>query len=91
MTLVRVVFEAVIRGAAVLETDEEFSAKLQTTLTRLPPLKIGENGTIQEWIEDYQERDPRHRHVSHLLGLHPFSLITSKDRDLFEAARKTLV
>ncbi len=53
-------------------------------------MRIGENGTIQEWIEDYQEQDPRHRHVSHLLGLHPFSLITPRDPELLEAARKTL-
>jgi alpha-L-fucosidase 2 len=90
MPLVRVVFDAVIQGAATLETDEELRNRLKTALTKLPPLKIGQNGTIQEWIEDYKEQDPRHRHVSHLLGLHPFSLITEEDRDLFEAARKTL-
>jgi len=89
-TLVRVVFEAVIQGGTVLDTDKEFREQLTTALARLPPLKIGENGTIQEWIEDYREQDPRHRHVSHLLGLHPFSLITAADPKLFEAARKTL-
>ena len=90
MTLVRVVFEAVIQGATTLDTDQEFRRKLETALAKVPPLKIGENGTIQEWIEDYQERDPHHRHVSHLLGLHPFSLIPAEDPALFEAARKTL-
>ena len=63
---------------------------MEAALAKLPPLRIGQNGTIQEWIEDYQEQDPRHRHVSHLLGLHPFSLITAEDPELFEAARKTL-
>jgi alpha-L-fucosidase 2 len=89
-TLVRVVFEAVIEGSKVLDTDEEFREALQAALAKLPPLKIGANGTIQEWIKDFDEQEPRHRHVSHLLGLHPFALITSEDPDLFEAARKTL-
>jgi len=89
-TLARVVIEAVLQGAKALDTDKEFCRKLETAMAKLPPLKIGENGTIQEWIEDYREQDPRHRHVSHLLGLHPFSLITAEDPALFEAARKTL-
>ena len=89
-TLARVVLEAVIAGATTLDTDEELREELRLALTKLPPLEIGANGTIQEWIEDYAEPNPQHRHVSHLLGLHPFSLITAQDEDLFEAARKTL-
>jgi alpha-L-fucosidase 2 len=89
-TLVRVVLEAVIQGATVLETDAELREQLQAALAKLPPLQIGQNGTIQEWIEDYQEQDPRHRHVSHLLALHPFALITPDDAELLEAARQTL-
>lgn len=47
-------------------------------------------GRIQEWIEDYQEADPKHRHVSHLYGLHPGSIINSDTPEPFAAARKTL-
>lgn len=89
-TLIRVVFEAVIQGASILDTDIEFRGRLETALLRLPPMKVGENGTIQEWIEDYQEPDPHHRHVCHLIGLHPFSHINAKNPKLFTAARKTL-
>jgi alpha-L-fucosidase 2 len=90
MTLVRVVFEVVIQGSTILDTDKVFREKLATALAKLPPIKVGQNGTIQEWIEDYQERDPRHRHVSHLLGLHPFSVIAPNTPELFSAAGKTL-
>jgi len=90
MTLVRVVFDAVIRGSQILKTDATFRDELETALDRLPPMKIGANGTIQEWIEDYEEKQPKHRHISHLLGLHPFSSIQPKDEALFTAARKTL-
>ncbi|MDH3981764.1 MAG: glycoside hydrolase family 95 protein [Kiritimatiellaceae bacterium] len=90
MTLVKVVFDAVIKGGEALEVDEAFRAELEAARKKLPPIQIGANGTIQEWIEDYQEKDPKHRHVSHLLGLHPFSIIQPKQEKLFAAARKTL-
>jgi len=89
-SIVRVVFETVVRGSKILDTDEQLRAKLEDSLDKLPPLRVGADGTIQEWIEDYKEAEPKHRHVSHLIGLHPFSLITEKEPHLLEAARKTL-
>ncbi len=89
-SIVRVVFEAVVQGSKILDTDEQLRAELKRSLKKLPPLKVGADGTIQEWIEDYKEAQPKHRHVSHLIGLHPFSLISEKDPHLLEAARKTL-
>ena len=89
-SIVRVVFEAVIQGSKILDTDERLRARLESCLRKLPPLRVGADGTIQEWIEDYKERDPKHRHVSHLIGLHPFSLIGEKNPLLLAAARKTL-
>ena len=48
-------------------------------------------GYLQEWLEDYEEVDPRHRHVSHLFGLYPSNQISlAKTPELAEAARKTL-
>ena len=89
-TLVRVMFEAVIEGAEILDTDMKFREELEAALKKLPPMKIGADDTIQEWIEDYKESDPRHRHVSHLIGLYPFSIINSKNDKMFTAARQTL-
>jgi alpha-L-fucosidase 2 len=88
--IIRSLFEAVIQAATILERDGEFKAQLSKSLLKIPPIKIGKDGTIQEWIEDYKEQDPHHRHMSHLLGLYPFSLITPEDRELFTAARKTI-
>jgi len=89
-TIVRVVFQAVIDGSRVLNRDVAFREELEAALAKLPPFRVGKDGTIQEWIEDYKEREPTHRHVSHLIGLHPFSLITPSDPALFEAADKTI-
>lgn len=90
MSIVRVVFEAVVQGSKILDTDERLRAKIESSLQKLPPLRIGADGTIQEWINDYKENEPKHRHVSHLIGLHPFSLIGEQDAHLLEAARRTL-
>ncbi len=88
--IVRAVLLAVLEGSRILEQDAACRPQLETVLTQLPPLLIGRDGTLQEWIEDYQEHEPGHRHVSHLIGLHPFALITAQDPALFAAARKTL-
>jgi len=88
--LVRTVLESVVEAGEILDVDQEFRGELDAVIARLPPIKVGKNGTIQEWIEDYEESEPGHRHMSHLVGLHPFSLITSDDPRMFEAARKTI-
>ncbi|KAJ4322147.1 hypothetical protein N0V84_004982 [Fusarium piperis] len=49
---------------------------VETTLAKIPPLTLGKGGLIQEWgLNDYEEDEPGHRHVSHLFGLYPAELI----------------
>lgn len=88
--IIRGLFENFIRSATVLQTDTGLVSKVREVQTQLPPIMIGSNGTIREWIEDYEEVDPGHRHISHLLGLYPLHLISLRTPDLFEAARKTI-
>ena len=88
--IVRAVFESVIAGSELLDVDAAFREQLATAFTKLPAVKIGADGTIQEWIEDYREQHPGHRHISHLIGVHPFALITQSAPALFDAARKTI-
>jgi len=57
----------------------------------LPPLKVSQRtGGIQEWIKDYEETEPGHRHISHLLGLHPGTQINQSTPELYAAAKQTL-
>ena len=57
----------------------------------LPALKIGKHGQLQEWLEDYDEPEPGHRHISHLFALHPGNQITLRGTpELARAARVTL-
>ena len=90
MMIVQAVFEAAIEAAHVLDTAPQFRAELEAALEKLPPIQVGADGTIQEWVEDYKEREPGHRHMSHLIGFHPFALITGENTRLYAAAEKTI-
>jgi len=58
---------------------------------RLAPTKIGSDGRIMEWLEEYEEDEPGHRHISHLYGLYPSNQISViKTPELAAAAKKTL-
>lgn len=58
-------------AARVLGTDEELCERIDSTLPRLRPYKIGRKGNLQEWYHDWEDEDPTHRHQSHLYGLFP--------------------
>lgn len=84
-------FNNCILSSSILEKDKAFADSLQQVLKELPPVKVSPSlGGIQEWIEDYKEADPGHRHISHLLGLHPGTQITPSTPELFAAAQKTI-
>lgn len=89
--LVYEAFTACVEASEILGIDAAFRNSLKSALDKLPPIKVGKNGAIQEWFEDFEEAQPNHRHTSHLLALYPFSQITmDKTPALAEAARKTI-
>jgi alpha-L-fucosidase 2 len=80
-----------IEASRILDTDAEFRAECGMALAKLAPVRISPaSGRIMEWIEDYKEAEPQHRHTSHLFGLHPGRMITTASPQLMAAARKTL-
>ena len=79
-----------IEAAELLGEYQELVQKCRKALEKLPPLRVGADGTIMEWIEDYGEPEPGHRHISHLLGLYPLHQISPDDPLLFEAAARTI-
>lgn len=86
----RVFVEAVLRmvteAAGVLGVDEEFAARAQQARERLAPFRIGRHGQLQEWLEDFEEAVPSHRHTSHLMGLFPErQIVPRRDPELARA------
>jgi alpha-L-fucosidase 2 len=89
--IIHELFSDCIEAARILGIDPDFAAALEAARAKLPPYKIGKYGQIQEWLEDYEEASPNHRHTSHLCGLYPYSQIVRHDHpELAQAARVTL-
>lgn len=92
LEIIHDLFTNCIEASGVLGVDGGFRSELQRALDRLAPLQISKRtGRLQEWIEDYDEPEPGHRHMSHLFGLHPGRQITlRRTPELAQAARKSL-
>lgn len=88
--LVNALFDYCIEAAGILGKDQEFVAHLIAAKKCLPPVQINSKGVIQEWIKDYDEPEPGHRHMSHLLGLYPMAQFTPETPELFNAAKATI-
>ncbi|KAL2834956.1 hypothetical protein BDW59DRAFT_168300 [Aspergillus cavernicola] len=70
--LVRAVLEAFLAVLEVLgHREDKLIPSVHDTLRRLPPMRIGSEGQLQEWMTDYDEVELGHRHVSHLWALYP--------------------
>ena len=84
-------YDAVCQSAEILGVDAGFSDSLRVAKSHFPPMQVSEQGYLQEWLKDYKEVEPQHRHVSHLFGLYPGTMLTpSKTPELMDACRETL-
>ena len=89
--IVSELYDAVCQSADILGVDEAFSDSLRKAKSHFPPMQVSEQGYLQEWLKDYKEVEPQHRHVSHLFGLYPGTMLTqSKTPELMDACRETL-
>ncbi|SFJ59765.1 glycoside hydrolase N-terminal domain-containing protein [Caulobacter sp. UNC279MFTsu5.1] len=92
--IVRDLFTNCLKAEDILGADESFVAELKAARDKLAPYKIGKDGQLQEWQEDWDAgaADIHHRHVSHLYGLFPSDQISiDTTPKLAAAARTTLV
>jgi alpha-L-fucosidase 2 len=91
LELMRELFASCRGAAEILGTDDDLRSELERAETRLPPPQVGSRGQLQEWIEDYPEVEPTHRHVSHLYSLYPgHGIGLGATPTLAAAARRTL-
>jgi alpha-L-fucosidase 2 len=89
--ILRDLFDGYASASEVLGLDASLRTQVRSARQRLAPMKVGSRGNVQEWLYDWVETEPNHRHVSHLYGLHPSNQITRRGTpQLFEAARRTL-
>ena len=89
--ILRDLFRQCHQAAEVLGVSDELDRQIVKACERLIPTRIGSDGRILEWCEEYEEKEPGHRHISHLYGLHPSDQITKDGTpELARAAELTL-
>jgi alpha-L-fucosidase 2 len=89
--IIRALFENTATAARTLAVDSEFADRLDAARAEIVPNQIGKYGQLQEWTEDRDDPNNKHRHVSHLWAVYPGSEITPATPDFFNAARQSLI
>ena len=94
LSIIRELFGTCLDAAAVLGIDtakDPVLAKLAAQLPRLRPPRILPDGRLAEFGCDLPDKDPHHRHVSHLYGVYPAAEFTSlRNTEAFRAAWRSL-
>jgi alpha-L-fucosidase 2 len=91
MALLRELFANAIEASTILGVDVELRREMEQALSKVPPYRVGRRGQLLEWSEEFEEPEPHHRHMSHLIGLHPGRSITpAATPALAEAVRRSL-
>lgn len=86
------VFSTAIQAAEILEKDASFQDTLKQLRKQLPPMHIGQHGQLQEWLEDIDDPNDHHRHISHLYGFFPSNQISPfRTPELYQASKTTLI
>ena len=86
MQILRALFDAFAEASITLGVDEDLRAEALEARERLAPLQVGRHGQLQEWLEDWDDLEPEHRHLSHLWGLYPGDEIDPDTTPEFAAA-----
>jgi alpha-L-fucosidase 2 len=91
LALIKGLFNKVILVTDLLGTERAFADSVKGSLKRLYPYKTGRRGNLREWYHDWDDAEPQHRHISHLIGLHPDNQISPLTTpELSEAAKRSL-
>ncbi|WP_044633218.1 glycoside hydrolase family 95 protein [Neotamlana sedimentorum] len=89
--LIRALFKTTIEASKILDQDAEFTSTLKPMINKIAPNQIGKHGQLQEWMEDKDNPENHHRHVSHLWAVHPGNEINFDETpDLMQAAKQSL-
>jgi len=91
MAILNDLFEAAAKAADLLGVDPEFKAKTLEAKARLAPMRIGRKGNLQEWLEDWEETEKSHRHISGLWGLFPGRTVSARRTPEFAQGAKVVL
>ena len=90
--IIRSLFDLTVQAAQILDIDSDLSTELAAMRSKILPNQIGQYGQLQEWKDDIDDPEEKHRHVSHLWGLYPGHEINwQESADLARAAKQSLI
>lgn len=90
--IIRTLFRNCVEASAILGEDATFADTLSSLIPKIAPSQVGQHGQLQEWMEDIDDPENHHRHVSHLWAVYPGSEINWRDTPkLLDAARQSLI
>jgi alpha-L-fucosidase 2 len=78
MQILKDLFDYYAKASAILQKDISFAEKVTAARKRLVPSQVGKDGTLQEWAEDLEQLEDKHRHFSHMYGLFPGNVLSAK-------------
>ena len=84
-------FTAVSEAAGILGVDADLRDRIAAAKARLAPMRVGKNGDLQEWLEDWGQREKSHRHISSLYGLFPGTQISLRRTPALAAASRVVL
>ena len=84
-------FGEVVDAASALDVDPDLRARLTDARARLAPMQVGHKGDLQEWLEDWDQREASHRHISSLYGLYPGHQVTRRRTPVFAEASRVVL
>lgn len=90
IVMIRELFDIYLKACEVLHRENKLTDKVREYINKLLPYRVTDDGKLAEWNHDYPSADLQHRHTSHLLGVFPFAQITPENKELAEAAEKSL-
>lgn len=91
LAMIKELFNDYLKAAALLNIDQDTQTAVKNALDKLYPYQIGKKGNLQEWYHDWEDQDPRHRHLSHLFAAYPgYSITSSQTPELANAVKKSL-
>jgi alpha-L-fucosidase 2 len=91
LALIKGLFNKILLISDALKTDSDLAGEVRNALGKMYPYQVGKKGNLQEWYYDWDDQDPQHRHISHLIGLYPDNQISPAGTpELAAAAKRSL-
>jgi alpha-L-fucosidase 2 len=88
---VHALYTMCIDASKALSVDDDLRQRLKTAREKLPPFQVGRHGQLQEWLEDFEEAEPNHRHTSPLVSVYPEHQISPRTTPALAHAAEVLL